>query len=167
MGRVVTPPEERFWAKVDRRGPEDCWRWTAGRTDHGYGVFHPSKSQTVGAHRYSLQIKLGRSIQTGHFACHTCDNPACVNPAHLYEGTSQDNVNDAVSRRRHKHGERGAIKLTEADVVTIREAVTAGRTSRSVAQEYGLSEALLSGIVRGNRWAHAPGPRTHHYKKAA
>ena len=46
--------DERFWAKVDRRSNEECWEWKAGRNTFGYGVFHPTKRKTVGAHRLSL-----------------------------------------------------------------------------------------------------------------
>ena len=161
----MTTEDERFWAKVDRRSNEECWEWKAGRNTFGYGAFHPTKRKTVGAHRWSLAKHLGRDLAPGAFACHTCDNPSCVNPGHLYEGTSQDNVDDAVSRGRHKHGDRGATKLSAADVIAIREAVAQGMTSRQAAAKWGLSEAMLSGIVRGNRWASAPGPLTYHYKK--
>lgn len=156
---------DRFWAKVDKRGPEECWPWTAGKTKAGYGVFHPRKPLTVGAHRYMLEIKLGRSIGPKLYACHRCDNPICVNPEHLYEGTHQDNVNDAVRRDRHKRGERGSMKLTEDDVLNIRNSVAKGAKSRDMAARYGVAESLISGIVRGKRWASVGGPRTKQYRK--
>lgn len=156
----------RFWAKADKSaGPAECWLWTAGTTTFGYGVFHPVHGRTVGAHRFALAIQMGRPVQVGMYACHMCDNPACVNPAHLYEGTHQQNIDDAVSRRRHKHGEVGAIKLTDEVVFEIRQEVAAGATNREVAARRGLSESMVSGIVRGTRWAHVGGPRTFHYKK--
>lgn len=155
--------EERFWLKVDKSG--DCWLWTKGKNDYGYGVFHPYKPKTVGAHRFALEQKLGRPIEPGLFACHTCDTPACVRPEHLYEGNSQDNVDDAVSRQRHKRGQMDPnAKLTDADVIAIRIAVASGEKSRSAAARYGVQESLVSGIVRGTRWQHIGGPLTHHYK---
>lgn len=98
------------------------------------------------------------------FACHSCDNPPCVNPRHLYEGTNQDNVNDAVSRNRHKTGEKDpAAKLSDFDVLMIRELSASGTKNRSLAECYGVAESLVSGVVRGTRWAHIGGPRTHKY----
>ena len=164
---MVPEIEARFWAKVDRRGPNECWEWTAkSRSDFGYGVFHPRKPETVGAHRFSLALKLGRSIAPGMFACHTCDNPPCVNPNHLYEGTSRDNVEDAVARQRQKRGTMDPnAKLTESDVLAIRIMVAAGEKSRTAAALYGVQESLISGIVRGTRWQHVGGPITKHYTK--
>jgi len=101
------------------------------------------------------------------FACHTCDNPECVNPSHLYEGTPQNNVDDAVLRDRHKRGERGAVKLSETDVLNIRIAVASGAKNRDMAGDYGVTESLISGIVRGDRWTSVGGPITKHYKKEA
>lgn len=139
-----------------------CIEWTAARR-HGYGVFHPSKSTTVAAHRYALERKLGRPIGPGMYACHKCDNPPCVNPDHLYEGSPQDNVDDAVRRDRHKRGQRGAEKLTDAEVVAIRERRALGELISALSREYGVSESLICAIGRGYRWAHSGGPRTLSY----
>lgn len=159
---------DRFWAKVDIQGHDDCWLWTAAKSkSSNYGFFHPHKPLTVGAHRFSLELKLGRPIKPGMYACHTCDNPPCVNPSHLYEGTHQNNVDDAVRRDRHKRGERGAAKLTELDVINIRIAVAGGAKSRDMAAVYMVTEGLISGIVRGYRWSSVGGPLTKHYKKEA
>lgn len=159
---------DRFWAKVDKKSPAECWEWTAATSKpYHYGVFHPRKPLTVGAHRFSLELKLGRPIKPGMYACHTCDYPTCVNPNHLYEGTHQDNVNDAVRRDRHKRGDRGASKLTSTEILHIRESVAAGAKSRDMAALYGVTEGLVSGIVRGTRWASVGGPITKHYKKEA
>lgn len=163
---MVSEIEQRFWAKVDRRSDDECWEWAAkSKNQFGYGVFHPRKPETVGAHRFSLALKLGRPIAPGMFACHTCDNPPCVNPRHLYEGTNQDNVDDAVSRNRQKRGDMDPnAKLTDEDVLSIRVMVANGEKSRTAAAIYGVRESLISGIVRGNRWKHVGGPRTEHYK---
>lgn len=84
---------ERFWAKVDRSG--DCWIWTGSRCSDGYGTFFVA-GRIVGAHRFSLELA-GVTLGRLH-ALHRCDNPPCVNPAHLYAGTQRDNSRDMVAR---------------------------------------------------------------------
>ena len=100
MGRYA-PTADRFMAKVDVRDPDDCWLWT-GAVSSGYGTIRGDDGKTKKAHRVALEIALGRPIDPGKFVCHTCDNPPCVNPAHLYEGTAQDNSDDAVVRGRNR-----------------------------------------------------------------
>ena len=154
---------DRFDAKVDRSG--ECWLWTAA-TRNGYGVFHPAHGETVAAHRYALARELGRPIAPGLFACHECDNPACIRPSHLFEGTNSDNVADMVSKQRQA---RGSMKseLTEEAVVRMRELAADGAKLADLASRYGVSAALVTMIVRGQRWTHAGGPITTKYRKAA
>jgi hypothetical protein len=91
---------ERFWSKVDRRGPDECWVWTGAVDAHGYGRINvDGKSTKVG--RVSLVLS-GVEVPTGLGALHTCDNPPCVNPAHLYAGTQRDNARDAIERGRFR-----------------------------------------------------------------
>ena len=93
--------EERFWAHVQKGEPGDCWEWTSERTKAGYGVFYTrSGGRRVKnyAHRYSMRL-------AGHdlgdlFVLHGCDNPPCVNPAHLSLGTQADNIRDAQRKNR-------------------------------------------------------------------
>lgn len=92
----------KFWAKVEIRDQDDCWLWNgAAMKKDGRGiVWSPSTKKNELAPRVSLQIKLGRKIANGLFACHTCDNPACVNPGHLWEGSCRDNAIDASEKGR-------------------------------------------------------------------
>lgn len=152
----------RFNAKVNRQDPDKCWEWTGARNARGYGIFHPTHDQTVGAHRFALAVHLGRDLRA--WALHKCDNPPCVNPRHLFEGSSAENVADAVAKDRHKRGERGASVLTDAAVLDIRELAAGGAMLREIANMYGVAPSMVTMIVRGDRWAHVGGPRTHRYQ---
>jgi hypothetical protein len=98
---VTSTIEELFWAKVQKTA--GCWLWTASRTggNGGYGKF-TVKQQLVYAHRQSWVIHNGE-IPGGMMVLHSCDNPLCVNPAHLFLGTAYDNRMDCIRKGRHKH----------------------------------------------------------------
>jgi hypothetical protein len=87
---------ERFWNKVERTG--SCWTWK-GPLMKGYGAMFYKK--VVKAHRFSYEIHKGE-IEKNKFICHTCDNPLCVNPEHLYAGTAKENTQDCIKRGRFK-----------------------------------------------------------------
>lgn len=159
-GTTDDPPKktlaDRFWAKVDRRAPNECWPWTAAVNEHGYGVMRPEgrrSGPTVKAHRVSLMLA---GVDIGGLVIrHSCDNPPCVNPAHLSVGTKADNSADMVSRDRHARGSRsGTSKLTEAQVVDIRRRAAAGELHRVLATEYGVSRPTITQIVSGRTWRH-------------
>lgn len=93
--------QARFWAKVEKSGPNDCWPWTACRTSGGYGSFHKRGTRTMlSAPRVAWEIANGAPWPSGMDACHTCDNRICVNPAHIWPGTRRDNVRDMVVKGR-------------------------------------------------------------------
>lgn len=145
-------PEERFWAKVDKRGPDDCWEWTSSRLPKGYGRF----GSTL-AHRYVYELTHGREAAEGVVIRHTCDNPPCVNPAHLIAGTYKDNTDDMMRRGRGPIGARqGCSKLTEENVREIRARAAEGEGHQEIADRFGVTRSNVSAVVRRDRWSHVP-----------
>lgn len=96
----------RFNSKVVRSA--DCWGWLGAINDSGYG-FMSLKDYPIRAHRLSWLIHRGE-IPTGKWVLHTCDNPSCTNPQHLYIGTHSDNVRDMVERGRSCSGDKNAMR---------------------------------------------------------
>lgn len=147
----------RFWAKIDRRGPDDCWEWTAGnRGKGGYGRFSMGRAnKPIRAHRFSWELFYG-PIPTGMDVLHRCDNPLCVNPRHLFLGTNLDNVRDMHAKNRHSHGEgHGQAKLTDAKVRKIRELrKLPGNSYERLAKRFRVSVICIWKVCVGETWKH-------------
>lgn len=160
----------RFWSKIDIRDEDECWPWTAAVGSRGYGKFSwrvgRGVCHTVNAHRLMLQMKEG-PFPAHLVVRHTCDNPICVNPAHLLLGTALDNAHDKVERQRQACGEEnGRAMIDESVVVEIRRRAAAGESICALAQDIGLGESATLAAVRGLTWKHVPGavPFTRHYQ---
>lgn len=87
--------EERFWEKVDVRGPGDCWEWLCCKSENGYGQI-AINGKTIRAHRVSFEINFEKKIDVGLYILHSCDNRSCVNPYHLRQGTHKENMGDRL-----------------------------------------------------------------------
>lgn len=148
---------ERFWSKVDRRYPDDCWTWKGNRGSNRYGLFRMGGRQKVGAHRAAWILTHGK-IPDGLHVCHRCDNPVCVNPAHLFLGTHAENMADAAAKGRmwQPRGEdNSSAKLTEGDVREIRHLHKVGGLRQvDIAQRFDISRPLVSLIVNRKKWRH-------------
>lgn len=142
---------DRFWSKVAKGHPDQCWEWQASMGDT-YGKFwidgHYDK-----AHRVAYTLIHGE-IPAGLVVRHKCDNPRCVNPNHLELGTQKDNAQDSMDRNR-RHKPKGELNtravLTETDVRAIRNDP---RNNAEIARDYGVARTSISNIKNFKSWNH-------------
>ena len=144
---------DRFNSRVDKSGA--CWMWKGAKGKNGYGSFFGSVGDVAfqKAHRFSYAYFNG-PIGKDMNVCHKCDNPSCVNPEHLFLGTTQDNIDDklAKGRSRIQRGEDAPrAKLTEAQV---REIMLDPRPHTVLSHEYGVTRHTISDIKRKYSWQH-------------
>ena len=152
----------KFWEHVDKSaGPDACWLWTAAKSHNGYGRFalpgkNGRKGRKVQAHRLAWTVTNG-AIPDGLEACHRCDNPACVNPAHLFIATHLENVRDCINKGRINRpiGEANPrCRLTAEDAKAIRAMSASGVTQAAISRLYGVTAANVSVIVSRKSWKH-------------
>ena len=180
MQRSSLSLSERLWRHIDVRGFDECWEWTAWRGRGGYGVlglYPPAfpRQTTAQAHRLAWEMFWQRPLQG--IACHhvgpgcscggecvRCNNPACCNPLHIYDGTHSDNQRDSLVmgtsnflrplRKMHGSANKNA-KLTEDVVREIRRRYAQGGVSQqALADEYGVSQSKISDAIHRKTWAH-------------
>ena len=149
---------KRFWSSIDIALDSGCWEWQRGKITSGYGVFYLSNWRRMYAHRFSYIAFCGE-IPADMVVCHSCDNPSCVNPAHLWLGKQGNNVRDCVAKGRDLHavGENhGRAKLNESAVREIRRRANGGAwgIQSRLAEEYGVARVTIRQIIAGNTWTH-------------
>ena len=108
-GFVSRPLVERFWEKVDRRELDECWPWLGATNGapYWYGQFWVD-GRKRSAHAVSWELRNGNALPEGHEACHSCDNPRCVNPRHIFSAPHADNVRDAFAKGRMRNQNTGS-----------------------------------------------------------
>lgn len=146
----MRPIEERFWEKVERRGPQDCWPWKASTFRTGYGKF-TVRGKAEGAHRVAYHLRKGM-IAVGLQVCHRCDNRLCVNPAHLFLGTAADNMADRDRKGRNARGAHHPSAKLREHVSGVLELAAQGVSYRAIARQFGVSHSAIGQVVRRETW---------------
>ncbi len=148
----------KFWSEARIISPRKCWIWEGARTPRHYGIYsmRPRKDIRV----YIRAHRVAYFLDTGVYAddlyvCHDCDNPSCVNPHHLFLGTSPDNTADRTSKQRDARGEtHGMHILTERQVLQIREAAPSRGDRLLWANKFGVSAYTIGSVIRRESWKH-------------
>ncbi len=129
-----------FWSNVIPISRNACWLWNGTRHGDGYGHFKVD-GHTEKAHRVAYELTFGE-IPAGMLVCHSCDNPPCINPVHLFLGTDADNVHDRVQKG------RSAGKVSLAQAAEIRSLYASGQmTQAAVGRRFGIGQDSVSRIV--------------------
>lgn len=158
--------KKRFWAKVDKRGEDECWLWKGKKRD-GYGRLYCG-GKYIGAHRLAFFLSTGQWPDPELDMCHNCpggDNPSCVNPKHLWQGTTKENIQDASAKGRMSHPKPGSAGenhykswLTWGEVDEIRKEVAEGIMQKDVAAEHGIGKTSVWSMVHFKTWKPANRP---------
>jgi hypothetical protein len=155
---------DKFMSYVDVKGEDECWVYQHYCDKKGYGVFYVDKDHVCRAHRFSYLLANGKFPD--NLCCHSCDNPPCCNPLHLWDGTNKQNMEDMVAKgrgeNRHKLDNAGikniACKLTEEQVLSIRHEYKRENHWKSnckkLAIKYKVSCQTITRIISHATWSH-------------
>lgn len=159
---------DRFWSKVDRRGADECWPWRGAVCPQGYGFISIQASDSdlpfsrwtsLRAHRVSAEFA-GLDID-GMQVLHSCDNPPCVNPAHLRAGTARDNSRDMVARGRNRtlRSLQGPRAFSQLELAEIARRFRAGEPNSVIAEAFNATIRTIARIGSGQSDARPPATR--------
>jgi len=149
---------ESFWKYVDIKKGNQCWGWKASVNNGGYGQVH-RKGIAGKAHRISYELHYGKIPKNAHI-CHTCNNPICSNPRHLYAGNQLSNTRDMIKAGTmhyfpvYKGEECGNSKLTAKEVKEIKKKLKEGLNCREIAEIYNVGQVNISAINTRKTWKH-------------
>lgn len=145
-----------FYSRIELDAETGCWVWTGSFYPNNYGRIFVGKIQEM-AHRFSYRVHVMPLPSGSVCVLHQCDNPKCVNPAHLFTGSQNENLADMRAKKRHVYGTRCYnAKLTEKVIPKIRAACARGDGYETVARRYGVSRNAIRQIICGRTWRHVP-----------
>jgi len=153
--------EAEFWEHVSVGEADACWPWAKSRNCWGYGNAGYDGHRS-NASRVAWIVQNG-AIPPGMVVCHSCDNPACCNPVHLFLGSQAENLRDCRRKGRARGVPSGADHpryvaiLTEQMVIEARKLYRSGMRQAEIATRMGVHSSTISRVVRGKRWAHLGG----------
>ena len=142
--------------KVDRRGPDECWPWLKSQMNGGYGQFRVTVGQSPKrASRVAWELTHGDAGELS--VLHSCDNPPCCNPAHLFLGTVADNNADKLRKGRANYNMDALVsrvrRLTDEQISDVRRCYAGGESCRSIAKRLGVSQTTVSRLIGGKHWS--------------
>jgi len=156
MEKIFTEDfKKRFWSKVDKT--ESCWEWTGAKSTDGYGYMWILRQKlSIKTHRLSYIYEYGL-VEKELCVCHRCDNPKCVRPDHLWQGTTAENNFDRIAKGRtasHVGEKNPSAKLKKEDIMEIKELRKTGLSQQKIANIFHVSQVRISMILLGKTWKH-------------
>lgn len=149
MARWTKTPLERLLDKIVK-AQNGCWEWIAAKNPAGYGVMVYKNGVRL-ATRISWMEHIGE-IPDGMMVCHKCDNPACVNPDHLFLGTQRDNMEDMIRKGRQYHPSGEEFNKSKLNWDAIRDIRTSDMTGYALAKKYGVGKSTVYAILHNRTW---------------
>jgi hypothetical protein len=149
--------KRRFESKYVVGSSNQCWEWTAFKNKKGYGAIMYRDLGNIAAHRFSYLLYKG-DFDKNKFICHTCDNPSCVNPSHLFVGTPSENMKDKILKGRaknppiHKGSKQHLAKMNPDKIREIRKLFNEGISQTELAKRYCLHTSTMNNICRNISW---------------
>ena len=141
-----------FWDFVQRDSEDKCWKWLGATNELGYGIYKVGSRQFK-AHRLTFEKHYGQRLPDDRLVCHKCDTPSCVNPAHLFLGSHEDNMRDMVRKGRSVYGEKNKhAKLTRSLVLEIRRRYSSGEPVASIARDMPVQASTVLKAAKGITW---------------